>query len=152
MDRPSGCMFNRSDLGAELDSATDDTTVLGRCFDGRVFEICSWVGLPSMRCEGAPVLCRGVVGKVVAEVVVLFRVDSDVVIVFRWCEVDGRSCASSSQSAQEAMLGQSTEGYIPLIQRPIKRAPRSSLPRLGSIPGMGFRFKNVWNSGTSWKR
>lgn len=152
MERPPQCMFSRSDLGAKLDTATDDTTVLGRCTDGGIFEIRSWVGLPSMRCEGAPVLRRGVVGEVVAEVIVLLWVDSDVVIVFRWCEVDGRSCASSSRSAQEAMLVTNIEGYIPLIQRPIKRAPRSSLPRLGSIPGMGFRFKNVWNSGTSWKR
>ena len=52
---------------------------------------------------------------------------------------------------KKEMAGVSRRGYIPLIQRPTKRAPRSSLPRSGSKPGIGFRFKNVWNSGTSWK-
>lgn len=91
VERPPRCMFSWSDLGAELDAATDDTTVFGGCID--VFEVRSWVGLPRVRGEGAPVLRRGVAGKVVAEVVVLLWVLGDLGIVFRWCEIDGRACA-----------------------------------------------------------
>ena len=92
-------MFKWSNLGPKLYTSTDYTTVLGRYADGWIFEIRSWVGLSSMRCEGASVLRRRVIGKGVAEVVVLFRVLCDLIVILRWREIDGCPYASPSHLA-----------------------------------------------------
>ena len=152
VDRPPRRMLGRGNFGAELNTAPNDTTIVGGCFDWWIFEIRSRVGLSSMRCEGASVLCCWIVGKVVTEIVVLFLVMRDSKVVFEGGEIDGCSCARLLGLDYEAIFGISGRGFIPLIQRPIRRAPRSSLPWSGSKPGIGFLFKKLWNSGTSWKR
>ena len=141
------CMFGRSDFRTKLDTATDDTAVLSRELE--IFEIRPRVGLPSMCCERASVLRFWIVWGVVAEVVILIWILRDGKVVFCWREIDGCPYAPLSESGEKQGSGW-VESYTPLIQRPTNRAPRSSLPKSGSKPGIGFRFKNVWNSGTSW--
>lgn len=102
-DRLSGCMFSWGDFRTKLDTATDDTTVLNRC--GNSFEIRTWVGLPSMRCERASVLRRWIAREGVLEVVILIRVLRDGKVVLCRREIDGCSYTQSSRSGKRKWLG-----------------------------------------------
>ena len=93
VDRLAGRMLGRRNFGAELDTATDDTVVVGVNRGFQIFEIGSRVCLSGMRREGASVLCGWIVGEVVTEIVVLFRVMRDDKVVFCGGEIDGCSCA-----------------------------------------------------------
>ena len=103
-DRLPGCMLSWSDFRTKLDTATDDTAVLNRC--GQIFEIRPWVGLPSMRCERAPVLRRWIAREGVAEVVILIGILSDGKIVLCWREIDGCSYAPPSRSGKRRWMGE----------------------------------------------
>ena len=92
VDRLPRRMLGQGNFRPELDTAPYDTTVLGGYTGAEIiFEIRSRVGLSSMRCEGASVLCCFVVGKGVTEIVVLFLVLRDSKIVFYGGEIDGCS-------------------------------------------------------------
>ena len=93
VDCLAGRVLGRGDFGAELDAAADDTAVRGGCFDWWVFEIGSGVGLTGMCCERASVLGCLIVREVVTEIVVLFLVTRDSIVVSCGCEIDGCSCA-----------------------------------------------------------
>ena len=92
-----------SDFWAELDTATKNTASLGRYRFWLVFQIRSRVGLPSMRCKGASVLCCLITGEGVTEVVVSFLVLRDGKIVMRWCEID--RCSYTPLSEQGSRVG-----------------------------------------------
>ena len=106
VDRLPRCVFSWSDFGAKLDAATNDTAVLGGGWFGEIFEIRAGVSLPCMRGEGASVLRRWVIREGVAEVVVLFLVIRNGEVILKWREIDGCSCASPSESIQEANLAE----------------------------------------------
>ena len=110
VDRLPQRVLGRGNFGAELNTAPNDTTVLGGCTDWWIFEIRSRVGLSSMRCEGASVLSRWIVGKVVTEMVVSFLVMRDSKVVFEGGEIDGCSCASLLGLDHEAILGDQWKG------------------------------------------
>ena len=90
VDRLPRRMLGQGNFRPELDTAPNDTTALGGYLE-IIFEIRSRVGLSSMRCEGASVLCCCIVGKGVTEIVVLFLVLRDSKIVFYGGEIDGCS-------------------------------------------------------------
>ena len=93
MDRLARRVFGSRDFGPELDAAAEDTAVVDVSVDGRVFEVGSGVGLSGMGCERASVLCCGIAGEVVAEVVVLILVVRDGEVVVDGGEIDGCSYA-----------------------------------------------------------
>lgn len=90
VDRLARRGLGGGDFGPELDAATEDTAVLGGCAD--VFEIGAGVGLASMGCERASVLCCLIAGEVIAEVVVFFLIMRNGKVVFHGGEIDRCSC------------------------------------------------------------
>lgn len=96
------------DFWTELDTATNDASVVSGYGGGEVFEVGSRIGLPGVRCEGASVLRIvlrfRVARKGIAEIVITGCILPEDRIVLGWRDINGSSCSPESESAVKASV------------------------------------------------